>query len=125
MMADSASPTRSTETRHHPLGKTCHHFQYHGLSCDEFDELHVRAGGHCEICGIASKETGGRRLVVDHTWGEDGRIVRGLLCDKCNVVMACMDGRKPWGKNRRWERRAREYAMNAWGIPRGHMVRSP
>ena len=117
--------TRATETRHHPQGKTCHHFEYHGLSCDEFDALHSRSGGQCEICETPVEETGGRRLVVDHYWRDGRRIIRGLLCDKCNVVMSCMDGRKPWGANRRWEPKAREYEANAWGEATGRATGHP
>ena len=40
-----------TETRHHPEGKLCHHFAYHGLTCDEYDAMRARCGGRCEICG--------------------------------------------------------------------------
>jgi hypothetical protein len=116
---------RATETRHHPQGKTCHHFEYHGLSCDEFDALHSRAGGRCEICETPTEETGGRRLVVDHFWRDGRRIIRGLLCDKCNVVMSCMDGRKPWGANRRWESKARTYEANAWGEATGRTTGAP
>ncbi|MEU8839943.1 endonuclease domain-containing protein [Streptomyces roseus] len=116
-MANTRS-TRQTETRHHPLGKTCHHFQHHGLTCDQYDALRNRAAGRCEICQTPEAETGGRRLVVDHY--EDsrvGRFIRGLLCDKCNAVMACIDGRKRWGSNRSWERRARRYELSSWQQP--------
>lgn len=118
-MSESAAPSRANQNRHHPEGKTCHHFQYHRLTCDEYDDLHARAAGRCEICGTPEAETGGRRLVVDH-FTDQGlwlRFVRGLLCDKCNVVMSCVDGRKRWGANRKWEARAREYQANSWQQP--------
>jgi hypothetical protein len=118
-MSSDATPSRTTETRHHPEGKTCHHFQYHGLTCDEYDELHARADGHCEICGTPEAETGGRRLVVDHfqDWATRARFIRGLICDKCNVVMSCVDGHKRWGANREWKERAHAYQANSWQQP--------
>lgn len=109
--------TSRTETRHHALGKTCHHFQYHRLTCDEYDKLHARAGGQCELCGTAQKETGGKRLVVDHFELDGARFVRGLLCDKCNAVMSCLDGTKTWGQNRSWETLALAYEAKAWQQP--------
>jgi hypothetical protein len=107
-----------TETRHHELGKVCHHFAYHGLTCDEYDALRARAAGHCEICGIAEEDTPRGFLVVDHFQQDRISFIRGLLCDRCNSgVMVCLDGRKVWGTNRRWEARARAYEQNSWQRP--------
>jgi hypothetical protein len=108
--------TRKTETRHRSDGKTCHHFQYHGLTCDDYDALRARANGHCEICGIAEEETRRGVLEVDHCEMQGLHVVRGLLCHYCNnVVMCCLDGGKPWSEaSRRWESKAREYADNPW-----------
>jgi hypothetical protein len=107
-----------TETRHHPLGKTCHHFQYHGLMCNEYDALHARSDGHCEICGIAERDTPRGHLVVDHFQSHGVRFTRGMICDRCNGgVMPCIDGRKVWGANRKWEAKAREYEANSWEKP--------
>ncbi|MEU6674860.1 endonuclease domain-containing protein [Streptomyces sp. NPDC046925] len=103
-----------TENRHHPEGKLCHHYAEYRLSCDEFDSLHARAAGCCEICRTPQNETGGKRLVIDHYQDRNESFVRGLLCDKCNAVMACFDGRKRWGANRSWEAAARRYAANSW-----------
>lgn len=105
-----------TETRHHPKGKTCHHFVFHGLTCDEYDALRARANGHCEICGVAEEETRSGYLVVDHCEEQGLHLVRGMLCHYCNnVVMCCFDGRKPWSEtSRRWEAKAREYVANSW-----------
>ncbi|SDK19234.1 hypothetical protein [Streptomyces indicus] len=59
-------------------------------------------------------ETGGKRLIIDHFADSEESYVRGLICDRCNAVMACVDGRKRWGVNRAWEAAARSYAANAW-----------
>lgn len=110
-------PNYLTETRHSKAGRTCHHFYVHGLTCDEYDVLRDRANGHCEICQLPEAETGGKRLVVDHTERPGLYVIRGLICDKCNAVMACVDGKKPWGGNRRWEERAVRYAARGWERP--------
>lgn len=100
----------------------CHHYQLHNLTCDEFEALRERAGGRCEICGTPEDQTGGKRLVVDHFEGRGVSFVRGLICDKCNSVMACLDGNKAWGANRRWEPQAREYEANSWHLPTPEQV---
>jgi hypothetical protein len=118
-MANSKTPLFKTETRHHPLGKTCHHFEYHHLTCDEYDDLRARAGGHCQICGIAEEDTRRGFLVVDHFRGRKTRVIRGLLCDLCNTtVMRCIDGSRVWGDDaRKLEARAREYERASWQVP--------
>ena len=85
----------------------CHHYAHYELTCEQFDQLRERAGGKCEICGTSEQEIYRQKLYIDHchTTGQ----TRGLLCPKCNTVMACLDGRKPWGANRRWETRAKAY----------------
>lgn len=111
---------RNTETRHHPDGKTCHHFFFHGLTCDQYDDLLDRANGCCEICGVAGKETPRGFLVVDHYHGKKvASFIRGMLCDYCNgTVMACVDGLKVWGPvSRKWEAKGREYEANSWQRP--------
>lgn len=103
-----------TETRHHPQGKVCHHFARFKLTCNEFDELRERAAGACEICLTPESQTGGSRLVIDHFSSPTECYIRGLLCDRCNTVMACFDGTKKWGQNRIWEPAAQRYAESSW-----------
>ena len=99
----------------------CHHYAYLGMPCDEYEALRARAGGHCEICGVAEEDTPRGHLVVDHFHGEaktGASFVRGMICDRCNGgVMACIDGIKVWGANRQWEARAREYEASSWDKP--------
>ncbi|HMG63713.1 MAG TPA: endonuclease domain-containing protein [Streptosporangiaceae bacterium] len=108
--------SRKTETRHSPTGKTCHHFLFHRLACDEFDALSARANGHCEICGAAEEDTKRGSLVVDHFYAPGAYVIRGMLCDWCNTtVMACIDGKKVWGtETRKWEAKGHEYEANSW-----------
>jgi hypothetical protein len=70
--------------------KTCHHSSYR-LTCDDYEELWAHAGGRCEICRRTPEETPDKQLVIDHA-GEYGFFaVRGLLCSKCNSLMAYVD----------------------------------
>lgn len=105
-----------TETRHHPKGKTCHHFLYHWLTCDEYDALRARADGHCEICGIAEEQTKRGSLVIDHCETQGLHVVRGLLCDFCNtVVMRSFARGRTWGRaSEPWDAEARAYVANSW-----------
>ncbi|WP_432053716.1 endonuclease domain-containing protein [Streptomyces sp. bgisy022] len=103
---------RRAQNRHSKSGNVCHHFTYHRLTCDDYDRLHARAEGRCELCRTPAHATGGRRLVVDHFESARPyvRVIRGMLCDACNSVMSCLDGTKKWGPRRNeLEPKAREY----------------
>lgn len=117
-MDQPKTSARKRITQHSPPGQRCHHLDFHGLTCDQYNVLRARAVGHCEICGIAEEETP-RGLVIDHFQGRGSRFVRGLLCDRCNCgVMQCIDGYKIWGPHTRsMEDRAREYERNSWQEP--------
>ncbi len=55
----------------------------YGITVEAWDEMLVRQGGRCAICGRADDgSTAARRLNVDHDHGSG--IVRGLLCGSCN-----------------------------------------
>jgi hypothetical protein len=54
-----------------------------GLTIPQFEEMELRQGGVCKICGGIS--TAGRRLAVDHC--HKTKIVRGLLCHNCNSAL--------------------------------------
>jgi hypothetical protein len=96
-------------------GKLCTHWSY-GVSCDEYDQLRARSGNCCEVCRTPEPETVRGALVIDHYESGDVFFVRGLLCDRCNSVMARHDRRQVWGeKTRPWAGRAAEYHRNAWG----------
>lgn len=119
-------PLRRTETRHHPRGKTCHHYEFHELTCDDYDHLRARADGRCELCGTPEADTGGKRLVVDHfaageyeTAGRPGvSFIRGMVCDRCNSMLSAFDGTKRWGpRSKAWQSRAEAYEARSWQQP--------
>lgn len=69
---------------------TCHHKIYF-LSCEQFDALRDFAGAECQICGLPEAEAARGRLVIDHMNDYGKHAVRGLLCDRCNMLMLRVD----------------------------------
>ena len=55
----------------------------YGLTPESFGEMFVDRGGRCEICG-ATHGYRGRDLAIDHC--HKTNVVRGLLCDRCNLM---------------------------------------
>lgn len=53
----------------------------YGITPEQYDEMAVRQGGVCAICGDGPSPK--RRLVVDHN--HETGAVRGLLCANCNA----------------------------------------
>jgi hypothetical protein len=56
----------------------------YGISLEEYDAMLARQGGVCAICKKPPAK--GKRLVVDHCHLTG--MVRGLLCGKCNSLLA-------------------------------------
>ena len=88
--------------------RNCHHKMYR-LSCGDFDALYARAAGSCQICHIGEAETKRGKLVIDHAPRYGYVAVRGLLCDKCNSLMARADAGN-------YEPLAYTYWANAWFV---------
>ena len=101
-------------------GLNCQHLANHGIGCDEYAEIVVWAGVRCQICGIHGAETARGELVLDHLASKPAdpvpHCIRGMICDKCNSLMARVDGRMPWGTDRTNEEAALRYAANAWHL---------
>jgi hypothetical protein len=58
-----------------------------GVSKEQYDELLKKQGGHCALC--EARPGAARRLDVDHS--HETSKVRGLLCRRCNLLMAAID----------------------------------
>ena len=54
----------------------------YGISIEDYDEMYIRQGGCCGICGTHQSKLG-KRFCIDHDHDSGG--VRGLLCDRCNT----------------------------------------
>ncbi|NEA52362.1 endonuclease domain-containing protein [Streptomyces sp. SID10815] len=119
MTADiSPVPNRRTETRHATSGNACNHFLKYGMTCDNFDRLLARAAGRCELCKTPEEQTQRGALVIDHFQGEGLFFVRGLICDRCNSVMARHDRSAEWGPaSLPWADKARAYHLAAFEQP--------
>ncbi|MGH3584845.1 MAG: endonuclease domain-containing protein, partial [Pseudonocardia sp.] len=112
------APNRHTESRHATPGNTCVHYLNYDLTCDQYDDMRVRAKGRCEICQTSEGETTRGMLVVDHFHGGGAWFVRGLLCDRCNSVMSRHDRAVVWGPaSLPFRDAAAEYHRNAYGKP--------
>ena len=59
--------------------------QLYGMTVEQYDILLVAQDGVCALCG---NPPGKRRLAVDHSHRTGS--VRGLLCGRCNWVIACL-----------------------------------
>lgn len=59
----------------------------YGVELEEYDRMFAEQDGVCAICKQASSDT--RRLAIDHNHTTGA--VRGLLCIKCNSMIAQME----------------------------------
>jgi hypothetical protein len=99
-------------------GGTCLHATVYGLMCEEYEAMRDRAQDCCELCRTPGSETPRGALVIDHFDGKGVRFVRGLLCDRCNALMARHDGTAPWGPSTEHRKdEARSYHLTAFDEP--------
>lgn len=65
----------------------------YGVSLEQFDSMLESQHGGCAICGASNGYTlqsgKTKKLAVDHD--HETGVVRGLLCDRCNLVIGKMD----------------------------------
>jgi len=85
----------------------CQHKIYF-LSCEDYDFLWERAGGACEICRTPQADVRGGKLYIDHDHRYGDFAVRGLLCPKCNKLVARVE------KTNEWNHQVSVYLQNAW-----------
>lgn len=111
-----STPVRLFGHGHNPRADLdCTHSLY-GLTCGNYESLCGRARNCCEICETPSAETRRGTLVIDHFQAAALFFVRGLLCDRCNAVMARHDRKQVWGpKTRPWAAKAAKYHAKSWG----------
>lgn len=71
--------------------KSCRHRAY-GLSCQSYAQLLAEAGTRCEICRLPATQNTSGRLFIDHDGTVGQWAVRGLLCHRCNSLIADKPG---------------------------------
>jgi Recombination endonuclease VII. len=113
----TTAPNRRTDYGHQTRPDLpCQHLGPYHLTCDEYEALRDRAQDRCEICRTHGHDTPRGSLVIDHFQSDDLFFVRGLLCDRCNAVMARHDRKRVWGPaTRPWAAKAAVYHRNSWG----------
>lgn len=85
----------------------CQHKIYF-LSCEDYDSLWERAGGACEICRTPQADVRGGKLYIDHDHRYGDFAVRGLLCPRCNKLVARVE------MTNEWHHEVSSYLKNAW-----------
>ena len=74
----ASSPQAKQSQRNNKLLKR------YGITLIEYNRLFELQGGKCAVCGDADKE-----LIVEHR--HDDNFVRGLTCQRCNVIIAAIE----------------------------------
>ena len=69
-------------------GYASHIKRNYGITAEDYNGMFIEQAGRCAVCGTHQNETS-RRLLVDHY--HDTKIVRGLLCYKCNTGIGMFD----------------------------------
>lgn len=95
-----------------PGHSDCRHRQY-ALSCRDYEQLLAETGQRCGICGCHGTKNTGGRLFIDHDKTIGRWAVRGLLCHRCNSLIADKPG---WGVG--LPPGAEEYLANPWFMRR-------
>ena len=57
----------------------------YGITLDDYDRMYINQSGRCAICGTDNPGRGKGRFSIDHCHDSDA--VRGLLCDRCNLML--------------------------------------
>lgn len=74
---------RADHPGHDAVGSRRRHLaRMYNITPDQYEDLLAAQDGHCALCTTTPEQNGGV-LCVDHD--HDTGIVRGLLCDICNL----------------------------------------
>lgn len=92
---------------------TCSTHRLYGMECNEFDALHARSCGCCEVCGTPEEDAGLGRLVIDHDHRYGKEAVRGLICSSCNSRLSVLENYHPY-RALAAEQRFETYLGRAW-----------
>lgn len=59
--------------------------RFFNISIATYEQLLVRLGPYCNICGLPEQRADRKRLSLDHDHSTN--IIRGLLCSRCNTLL--------------------------------------
>ena len=86
-------PSRK-KTYYEKKGHKTARLRLYGIMPEEYDRLYKEQGGRCSICGIHQSKLK-KALGVDHD--HDTKLIRGLLCYKCNLGIGYFSDKKKTG----------------------------
>lgn len=66
-------------------GRIYSRYRRYGITKEQYDELNIKQGGLCAICGTDKPGRNHSTLYIDHNHST-GK-VRGLLCCDCNLLL--------------------------------------
>lgn len=70
-----------------PDHETHQHLCY-GLTCEQYEALIAESAGQCQTCPCPSSASTRGKLAIDHDHKVGDWAVRGLLCHRCNNILA-------------------------------------
>lgn len=80
----AAIASKKWNAEHPDTVHNAHLKRQYGITVEKYAEMLSAQAGGCAICGGSSS----RRLSVDHC--HTSKVVRGLLCDACNMTLGKM-----------------------------------
>jgi hypothetical protein len=80
-------------TRTLPGHGSCRH-RFYGLNCRDYEQILTDTQQRCELCGVGPRGNTYGKLFIDHDPSVGQWAVRGLLCHRCNSLIADKPG---WG----------------------------
>lgn len=99
-----------------PGHANCRH-RYYGLNCDLYEQMLEETGQRCEICGSPPQGNTAGKLFIDHDNAIGIWAVRGLLCHRCNSLIADKPG---WGAVP--PNGHQEYLHRPWYVRQAHAL---
>jgi hypothetical protein len=80
-------------TRTLPGHDSCRH-RFYGLNCLDYEQILADTKQRCELCSASPRGNTHGKLFIDHDPAVGQWAVRGLLCHRCNSLIADKPG---WG----------------------------
>ena len=85
--AHSAKHRKKNPVYHKEYLRNWHLKTTYGITAEDYNNMFIEQGGRCAICGVHQSKLK-KILHVDHC--HETGVVRGLLCDGCNIAIGRM-----------------------------------